>query len=156
MPVSLETRKRLDQREESRSQRLRRWDGERLASEGHVCERAGLHCEVRHSLTVSSRSRAARAFLSHLTTFAKTVRVFLQGIGEVTEADRLAMRDQWESDMLDPEEDDPYYSGLMASSDDYRHLLEDMNLYTIKQTKVDRDGEPIGVTPRLVKVCWTC
>ncbi|PIL36747.1 hypothetical protein GSI_00436 [Ganoderma sinense ZZ0214-1] len=105
-----------------------------------------------HHLTVSSRSRAARAFLTHLTTFAKTVRVFLQGIGEVTEADRFAMKDQWESDMLDPEEDDPYYSGLMASSDDdYRHLLADMNLYTMKQTKVDRNGEPIGVTPRLVK-----
>ncbi len=105
-----------------------------------------------HQLTVSSRSRAARTFLSHLTTFAKTVRVFLEGIGEVTETDRLAMRDQWESDMLDPEEDDPYYSGMMASSDDYRHLMDEMNLYTIKQTKVDRNGEPIGVTPRLIKV----
>lgn len=80
------------------------------------------------------------------------MRVFLEGIGEVTEADRLAMKEQWESDMLDPEEDDPYYSGLMGSSDDYRHLLADMNLYTIKQTKVDRNGEPIGVTPRLIKV----
>ncbi|TBU32140.1 hypothetical protein BD311DRAFT_775680 [Dichomitus squalens] len=105
-----------------------------------------------HQLTVSSRSRAARNFLNHLTTFAKTVRVFLQGVGEVTEADRLAMKEQWESDMLDPEDEDPYYDDdLMASSDDYRHLMQDMNLYTLKQTKVDRNGEPVGVTPRLIE-----
>lgn len=103
-----------------------------------------------HKLTVSSRSRAARNFLTHLNTFAKNVRVFLQGIGEVTEADRLAMRDQWES--FAPDEDDRF--GI-ASSDgpwsDYGDLEHD-RLYTLPQTKIGPDGEPTGVAPRLRKV----
>ncbi|KAI0721894.1 Dynamin family-domain-containing protein [Cerioporus squamosus] len=102
-----------------------------------------------HHLTISSRSRAARNFLTHLNTFAKNVRVFLQGVGEVTEADRLAMRDKWES--YAPDEEDRY--GI-ASSDGAWPEYEDYGqekLYTLPQTKVDLDGEPIGVAPRLRK-----
>ncbi|TFK83640.1 hypothetical protein K466DRAFT_528541 [Polyporus arcularius HHB13444] len=102
-----------------------------------------------HQLTISSRSRAARNFLTHLNTFAKNVRVFLQGVGEVTEADRLAMKDQWES--YAPDEDDRF--GI-ASSDGAWPEYEDYGqekLYTMPQTKVGPDGEPIGVAPRLRK-----
>ncbi len=103
-----------------------------------------------HQLTISSRSRAARNFLTHLNTFAKNVRVFLQGVGEVTEADRLAMKDQWES--YAPDEEDRF--GI-ASSDGAWPEYEDYGqekLYTMPQTKVGPDGEPIGVAPRLRKV----
>ncbi|RPD61950.1 hypothetical protein L226DRAFT_613292 [Lentinus tigrinus ALCF2SS1-7] len=98
-----------------------------------------------HHLTVSSRSRAARNFFTHFNTFAKNVHVFLKGIGEVTEADRLAMKDQWES--YAPEEEDRF--GI-ASSDgpwsEYGDLAEE--LYTLS-TKVGPDGEAVGVAPRL-------
>src|SRR5271170_6191908 len=38
-----------------------------------------------HSLTVSSRERAARNFLSHLKTFATSIQTYVKGIGDVTE-----------------------------------------------------------------------
>ncbi len=102
---------------------------------------------------------------------------FLQGIGEVTEADRAAMREKWESSMVmegyaasesDPD-DDPFsyvFGGGAGwgSSDPYdQHSLDDLiahgpgarsGLLSLnKQTKVDQYGEPVGVAPRLVAVC---
>jgi len=50
-----------------------------------------------HQLTVSSRERAARNFLIHLKTFASSVQTYVQGIGDVTSKDRLAMQMEWES-----------------------------------------------------------
>lgn len=106
-----------------------------------------------HKLTVSSRSRAARNFFTHLATFAKNVRVYLQGIGEVTEADRYAMKEKWESDMLDDDDDDDDgYNMYGASSDDLGMVPEFRGLMSMKQTKVDQNGEAAGITPRLIRV----
>ncbi|KAI0773956.1 hypothetical protein C8Q74DRAFT_798482 [Fomes fomentarius] len=106
-----------------------------------------------HKLTISSRSRAARNFLSHLTTFAKNVRVFLHGVGDVTEEDRLAMKEQWESDMAQEPDVYPDYassdSGYMDADDDVDDPFA--GLHTIKQTKLGPDGKPAGVTPRLLE-----
>lgn len=127
-----------------------------------------------HSLTVSSRERATRAFLTHLKTFATSVKAYVEGIGDVTEMDRQTLREKWESSLLDEDEDedededDPMgYGGGWASSDiDMGGLTLDgfggsifgTGLYTIprKAPKVDRYGELVGTTPRLIKVsCLT-
>ena len=119
-----------------------------------------------HKLTISSRSRAARNFLSHLTTFAKSIRVFLQGIGDVTEADRAAMKEKWESSIANmadiPDLDalvDDYYAREYDSSDDEMDFNFGFQapLYSMRQTKMGPDGEPAGVMPRLMKVgLWHC
>lgn len=110
-----------------------------------------------HNLTISSRSRAARSFLTHLTTFAKNVRMFLQGIGDVTEEDRLAMKDLWESDVA---EGPDVYQGFASSDPGFDMDDPFTGLHTIKQSKIGPDGKPIGVTPRLVEVrhrqVWLC
>ncbi|TFY80874.1 hypothetical protein EWM64_g3143, partial [Hericium alpestre] len=67
-----------------------------------------------HSLTVSSRERAARGFLTHLKTFANSVKQYIECAGEVTESDRAALKAKWESGFteeevntdFDPEEDE--------------------------------------------------
>ncbi|KAI0829426.1 hypothetical protein BC628DRAFT_1501297 [Trametes gibbosa] len=121
-----------------------------------------------HHLTVASRSRAARNFHAQLNTFCKNVLGFLQGIGEVAEADRAAMPEKWESSMVaegnmseeDPDEDRFAYTfgAGWASSEPYdQPMLNDIleggagtRLYSLnKQTKVDRYGQPVGVAPRL-------
>ncbi|OSC99144.1 hypothetical protein PYCCODRAFT_1446932 [Trametes coccinea BRFM310] len=121
-----------------------------------------------HHLTVASRSRAAHNFLKQLSTFSRNVLGFLEGIGEVTEADRTAMREKWESSMGDvsyADDDDAYdrpFLGGFPSSDPFDQLtLDDLiihgpgartGLYSLnKQTKVDKYGEAVGVAPRLVK-----
>ncbi|KAI9063349.1 hypothetical protein FKP32DRAFT_1592405 [Trametes sanguinea] len=123
-----------------------------------------------HHLTVASRSRAAHNFLKQLSTFSRNVLGFLEGIGEVTEADRIAMREKWESSMEDVDyaddyDDDPYdrpFLGGFPSSDPYDQLtLDDLILHgpgartglhsLNKQTKVDKYGEAVGVAPRLAK-----
>ncbi|THG94658.1 hypothetical protein EW026_g6853 [Hermanssonia centrifuga] len=119
-----------------------------------------------HQLTVSSRERAARNFMTHLKTFATSVKGYVQGIGDVTVADRDALREKWESILPDDDDDDeadPFggFGGGWASSDDpfdLPGLAELANplgnaLYTMqnKAPKVDRFGELVGITPRLVK-----
>ncbi|OBZ71962.1 Nuclear GTPase SLIP-GC [Grifola frondosa] len=111
-----------------------------------------------HQLTVSSRERAARNFLTHLKTFSNSVRIYVQGIGDVTQSDREAMREKWESSMAEDVPDfmddgwdssDPYDDELLAALASYGGGgLFSMNK---RQTKVDKYGEPVGVTPRLVK-----
>lgn len=126
-----------------------------------------------HKLTISSRSRAAKQFHTHLRTFANSVRVYVDGIGDVTIADRESLREKWEStpqggegmyDDEDEDEDMPHwhdspepmsvhlfqpYRGTMSRA------LMDAKLFSMNNQsslKVDARGEPIGVTPRLVKV----
>ena len=115
-----------------------------------------------HQLTISSRERAARNFLTHLKTFANSVKTYVQGIGDVTVADREALRAKWESDLgyddddsdtgygLDGLDDDPFSINNLA-------MLADplgQGLYSMqkKAPKVDRYGELVGITPRLSKV----
>jgi len=117
-----------------------------------------------HQLTISSRSRAAKQFHTHLKTFANSVRAYVDGIGDVTVADREALREKWESTPQggqDPHDDDD--SESFDPFDDSHPFFNrpgwldsaDARLFTINSNsslKVDARGEPIGVTPRLVKV----
>jgi hypothetical protein len=125
-----------------------------------------------HQLTISSRSRASKQFHTHLKTFANSVRVYVDGIGDVTIADRESLREKWESTpqggegMYDSDDEGmPYwrsspdpmsvhpfraFRGMMS-----RELM-DARLFSMNNQsslKVNARGEPIGVTPRLVKVC---
>ncbi|KAJ8590321.1 hypothetical protein M405DRAFT_897528 [Rhizopogon salebrosus TDB-379] len=115
-----------------------------------------------HQLTVSGRSRTAKQFHTHLKTFANSVQVYVNGIGDVTAADREALRDKWES--IPQGDQDLYYDdeGMLyrGSSEDplmvdhFRGLDSNNRLFTMNSEsslKVDARGEPIGVTPRLVK-----
>lgn len=107
-----------------------------------------------HSLTVSSRERAARNFLSHLKTFANSVQGYVQGIGDITATDRTLLREKWEST---PQDDDNAMDGEYgASSDpfDFPNGLLGNGMFSMNQAapKVDPYGELVGVTPRLVKV----
>lgn len=122
-----------------------------------------------HHLTVASRERAARNFLTHLKTFANSVKTYVQGIGDITAADREALRAKWESDLGD-EEDDPgmaYGVGSLDDEDDPFGLnnlamlanpgMRGGGLYSMNKRapKVDRYGELVGITPRLSKVSCT-
>lgn len=123
-----------------------------------------------HTLTVASRERAARNFLIHLKTFSNSVKSYVEGIGDVTVTDREAMRAKWESMQEDGDEDEDdmdamLYGGGWASSDPLDGMdaldpyalagLPRANLYSMQRPaapKVDARGEPVGITPRLVKV----
>lgn len=114
-----------------------------------------------HQLTVSSRERAARNFLSHLKTFANSVRAYVQGIGDVTVADRTLLREKWESSPQEDEDEMDIGYGGWAGSDPFdlpgfANLAGglDSDLYSMNKAapKVDQYGEPVGVTPLLTKV----
>lgn len=114
-----------------------------------------------HRLTVSSRERAARNFLVHLKTFANSIRMYVQGVGDVTRGDREALREKWESSITQDNEDDVdalLYNGWDSSDDFDDSVLGALargGLYSINLNrappKVDRHGEQVGVTPRLVR-----
>ncbi|KAI0758261.1 Dynamin family-domain-containing protein [Irpex lacteus] len=119
-----------------------------------------------HHLTVASRERAARNFLTHLRTFANSVKVYLEGSADVTQADREALKEAWESSIPDDASDGDIFGAGWASSDDLLDLpglamladplgshggLYSLNSTTRKEPKVDRYGELVGVTPRLVR-----
>ncbi|KAG2369878.1 hypothetical protein BDR07DRAFT_1526349 [Suillus spraguei] len=124
-----------------------------------------------HQLTISSRSRAAKQFHTHLKTFANSVRVYIDGIGDVTIADRESLREKWEStpqggegmydsdEFDDDDEDMPYWRSLpdFTSVRGFRFpgmgMLDTrlLSMNNRSSLKVDARGEPIGVTPRLVK-----
>ncbi|KAJ7047442.1 hypothetical protein C8F04DRAFT_7939 [Mycena alexandri] len=97
-----------------------------------------------HTLTRSSRERAAKSFFKQLGAFARDVKHYVSGIGGVSAADRDALREKFESGEIEAEpaiDDDPFAAILGGSG-----------LYTIPTTvpKVDRYGQLIGITPRLV------
>lgn len=118
-----------------------------------------------HTLTVSSRERAARNFLVHLKTFANSIKSYVSDNGDVTAADRLALREKFESTQEDDEDDNMdgmLYGGGWASSDDLMDGLDPYalaglphaNLYAMNKPapKVDARGEAVGITPRLTRV----
>jgi hypothetical protein len=126
-----------------------------------------------HKLTVSSRERAARNFLSHINTFATSIETYVRGIGDVTVSDREALREKWESSAtgnpddleMDDDDEDPYGVRYDDSDplDPFVALLGgglDGALYSLNKrpaVKVDAYGEPVGVTPCLTKVrCRRC
>lgn len=118
-----------------------------------------------HELTVSSRERAARNFLSHLKTFAASVRTYVEGVGDVTVTDREALRAKWESSEHDGADDQGqmgWDEGTPDSDEDpFEAILGGLGgglgnagLYRMNKPapKVDAYGNRVGVTPRLVAV----
>ncbi|KAJ7498992.1 hypothetical protein FB451DRAFT_1347396 [Mycena latifolia] len=101
-----------------------------------------------HSLTKSSRERAARNFLAQLVTFATGVKQYVAGIGDVTAADRESLRAMWESG-----EQEVGPAGVLDDEDPFAAILGGGGgLYTMTKAvpKVDRYGNAIGITPRLI------
>lgn len=110
-----------------------------------------------HQLTIASRERSARTFLTHIKTFAQSVQSYVQGIGDVTAIDRASLRQKWESRGFD----DPPRSNANAVFDDpLQAILAGLGgglgagLYTLNEPepKMEADGQLIGITPRLCKV----
>ncbi|KAJ7638747.1 hypothetical protein FB45DRAFT_988699 [Roridomyces roridus] len=99
-----------------------------------------------HSLTKTSRERAAKHFVQHLAVFAQGVKQYINGIGDVTTADRETLRENWESGVQDLGEQ-------LDDEDPFAHLLGQSQLYTLPKVtpKVDQYGDESGITPRLVK-----
>jgi hypothetical protein len=76
------------------------------------------------------------------------VKQYLAGIGEVTAADREMLREQWESgeqEAPEPMNDDDPFAAILGAGG---------NLYTMPTSipKVDRYGQPVGITPKLIAV----
>lgn len=70
-----------------------------------------------HSLTVSSRERSARSFLTNVKAFSNTVASFVADVGDVTVADRELLREKWESV---PGQDDPYVDAPYSFNEDVK------------------------------------
>ncbi|RXW25223.1 hypothetical protein EST38_g555 [Candolleomyces aberdarensis] len=118
-----------------------------------------------HQLTIASRERAARNFLTHLSTFAKSVQSYVQGIGDVTAVDREELREKWESrGFIDNQEQDEEDDGpdpwgdlgihLNGPAADFLARLrgeQDVPMYRMNEprAKLDENGQPVGITPRL-------
>ncbi|KAJ7744514.1 hypothetical protein DFH07DRAFT_25631 [Mycena maculata] len=103
-----------------------------------------------HALTKSSRERAAERFLQQAVVFANGVKDYVAGIGDVTAADRDSLKDRWET--CNQEVGDV---GQLNEEDPFAAILGGGGLYTmsaaVPQPRVDRYGEPIGITPRLIR-----
>jgi hypothetical protein len=101
--------------------------------------------------------------LAHLKTFATSIQSYVQGIGDVTAADRETLRERWESSNLHSGGDGELGNGWgMADfgGDPFDAILGDLGgglgaeLYALKKPapKVDPYGQPVGVAPRLALV----
>ncbi|KAF9006452.1 hypothetical protein BDQ17DRAFT_284172 [Cyathus striatus] len=106
-----------------------------------------------HQLTISSRERAARNFLTNLKTFANSIQCYVQGIGDVTVADRESLRSRWASELDNDQINDDNQYGV-AFNDPFQEILERIGggaeLYALQEDpKLDAEGNPVGVTPRL-------
>ena len=109
-----------------------------------------------HQLTIASRERAARTFMTHLKAFAVSIDSYVQGIGDVTAIDREALRAKWESQGFD--QPDPYDANPLE--DPLDAILGGLDgyfgsgLYSMNKPapKVDPYGQPTGITPRLCTV----
>ncbi|KAG1753960.1 uncharacterized protein EDB91DRAFT_1077623 [Suillus paluster] len=80
-------------------------------------------------------------------------KVCIDGIGDVTIADPETLREKWEST---PQGGQEMYDD--SDGGDNWHSSPDplSTLHHNSSLKVDARGEPIGVTPWLVKICKTC
>ncbi|KIY51603.1 hypothetical protein FISHEDRAFT_11570, partial [Fistulina hepatica ATCC 64428] len=109
-----------------------------------------------HQLTTNARETCATRFRKQLEAFIKGVRSYVAGIGNVTAADREALRKQWESkaDILpfnfnesDDDDDDE------DDGPDCNHFSpepEDDVLYRFARNMQQKDGG-VGIRPRLRK-----
>jgi hypothetical protein len=97
-------------------------------------------------LTVSSRQRSARTFLTQLRTFVGSVKTYVEGIGDVTSGDRAMLRAKWQSSSsVDSHTTTKLREG---SPDPFAELLGgNGTLYKMEeQTRMD------GIAPRVAKV----
>lgn len=53
-----------------------------------------------HELTIHARERSARSLLNNLATFLRSIRSYVDDMEGVSVADRLALAEMWESNML--------------------------------------------------------
>ena len=113
-----------------------------------------------HQLTVASRERAARSFMTHLKAFAVSIDSYVRGIGDVTAIDREALRAKWESqgfDQPNPYDANPLEDPLDAILGGLGGYFDTGGLYSMNKPapKVDAYGQPTGITPRLctVRIC---
>ena len=100
--------------------------------------------------------------MAHLKTFATSVQSYVQGIGDITAADREILREKWESSNLrhaDRESENEW--GVANIGDDpFDAILGGLGgglgaeLYALNKPalKVDPYGQPVGVAPRLALV----
>lgn len=58
-----------------------------------------------HRLTVASRERVARPFLTRLSAFSSSLKAYAQGVGNVTADDRALLQDRWETADIDEIQD---------------------------------------------------
>lgn len=108
-------------------------------------------------LTLASRERGARNFRNHLRVFATSVKTYIESFGTVSESDRTALRDQWQTTLppnlmrmddggynddrdSDSDNDDPYDLGST-----YKKSID--NAYTL-----DDEVESNGISGKLAKV----
>lgn len=113
-----------------------------------------------HQLTVSSRERAARNFLSHLNAFAKSIQTYVEGAADVTTGDREALREKWESTPL-AQHGIAQAMAWDGAGDAFDAILGGLGgglgagLFTMNQpaslnsSKVDRESNRVGIAPRL-------
>jgi hypothetical protein len=113
-----------------------------------------------HQLTVSSRERAARNFLSHLNAFAKSIQTYVEGTGDVTASDREALREKWESTPL-AQHGIAQAMAWDGAGDAFDAILGGLGgglgagLFTMNQPaplKADRQSNRVGIAPRLCAV----
>jgi hypothetical protein len=98
------------------------------------------------TLTVSSRQRSARAFLTQLRIFVGSVKTYVEGNGGVTSGDRAMLRAKWQSSSstdshatLKPREGSPDPFAELLGGNGTLYKMEE-------QTRMD------GIAPRLAKV----
>ncbi|KAL5527490.1 hypothetical protein ACEPAG_6281 [Sanghuangporus baumii] len=112
-----------------------------------------------HSLTINSRERAARNFRNQLRIFATSIKSYIFSFAMVSEADREALRQKWESahdevlctmdDYEDDESDDESngYDWVHAYGRLVPVARESANAPKLGGTKQRRDGD--GIIARL-------
>lgn len=116
-----------------------------------------------HQLTISSRERAARNFLSHLNAFAKSIQTYVEGTADVTVSDREALREKWESTPL-AQHGIAQAMAWDGAGDAFDAILGGLGgglgagLFTMNQpaslnsSKLDRESNRVGIAPRLCTV----
>jgi hypothetical protein len=113
-----------------------------------------------HQLTVASRERAARCYHAHISTFARSIQSYVQGIGDVTAFDRETLREKWESvGFLDqglPDDDEDPFAQYLQNHPQAHALLNQYGGYDApnppeQKQKLDANGDHVGITPRLCK-----
>lgn len=101
--------------------------------------------------------------MAHLKTFGNSVKSYVEGIGDVTAADRETLREKWESSNLRDGNDGESANGWGMTDfggDSFDAIFGGLGgdlsaeLYALNKPapKVDPYGQPVGIAPRLALV----